>query len=234
MSRLPFSPRAEGMHRHDLCYLRRGCDFRFLCAEPGHGLSAIVAAWIADERPLVVSRQGARAEQVQLALTLPARLGRQRLACLVNREDVLLTRPPLAVGDCLPRLEMHARTVLADLDATLLASGVQLGVFGSLAWEVLSGESYRHAESDIDLICDLRSHRQLDDSLHALRVASARMTCRLDGELRFPGGDAVAWRELAACRHRPTAQVLVKGLYEVELKPVAALLDSLLAEPAHA
>ncbi|MBK7955319.1 MAG: malonate decarboxylase holo-[acyl-carrier-protein] synthase [Candidatus Accumulibacter sp.] len=171
---------------------------------------------------------------MQLALTLPQRLGRQRLACLVNREDVLLTRPPLAVGDCLPRLEIRTRAVLAELDATTQAAGARRGVFGSLAWEVLSGENYRHAESDIDLICDLRSHRQIDDSLQALRVAFARMTCRLDGELRFPGGDAVAWRELAACRHRPVGQVLIKGLYEVKLKPVAALLDSLLAEPAHA
>ena len=222
------------MHRHDLSYLRSGCHCRFLAGEPGPDLSAAVTAWIADERPLVVSRQDARAEQVQLALTLPARLGRQRMTCLVNREDMLLTRPPLAVGDCLPRLGSRTRKVLADLDATVLASGARLGVFGSLAWEVLSGESYRHAESDIDLICDLRSHRQLDDSLHALRTASTRMTCRLDGELRFPGGDAVAWRELAACRQRPAARVLVKGLYEVGLKPVAALLDSLLAEPAHA
>ncbi len=222
------------MRRHDLSYLRSGCHCRFLAGEPGPGWSAAIAAWIADERPLVVSRQGVRAGQVQLALTLPARLGRQRIACTVNREEVLLTRPPLAVGDCLPRLGSGARAVLADLDATIQASGARLGVFGSLAWEVLSGESYRHAESDIDLICDLRSHRQLDDSLHALSAASARMTCRLDGELRFPGGDAVAWRELAACCHRPATQVLVKGLYEVKLKPVAALLDRLLAEPAHA
>jgi phosphoribosyl-dephospho-CoA transferase len=101
------------------------------------------------------------------------------------------------------------------------------GVFGSLAWEALSGENYRHAESDIDLIVDVETMAQFDAMLSALQQAAGQLSCRLDGEIRFPDGNAVAWREVAANRESPAAAVLVKGPQEVALQPLQSLLDSL-------
>jgi len=218
------------MRRHDLAYLRSGCACR--CPAPGP-VNALVK-WIAAGLPLVVTRQDApQADEVQLALTLPARLGRQRLACFVKRTAVLRVRPPLPLSGCLARLDAPTRAVLVRLDAAILASGAELGIYGSLAWEALSGESYRHAASDIDLICDIESRAQLRICLAAL-AAAARHAVAIDGELRFPGGDAVAWRELLACCDQPGAQVLVKGTQAVALKRVAALLTTLREEPLHA
>jgi phosphoribosyl-dephospho-CoA transferase len=220
------------MRRHDLAYLRAGSACRHDQAAPEFA-NAIVK-WIADARPLVVTRQDApQAGEVQLALTLPAHLGRQRLACFVKRAAVLRVRPPLRLSDCLARLDAPTRTVLARLEAAILSTGAELGVYGSLAWETLSAESYRHAASDIDLICDVASREQLQACLAAL-AAAAQYDVAIDGEVRFPAGDAVAWRELLACRDRPAAQVLVKGPRAVGLKPLAALLATLHEEPLRA
>ena len=118
--------------------------------------------------------------------------------------------------------------------AQAAACSVRIGVFGSLAWEVLSGEDYRHAESDIDLIIDVDTMAQLDAMLLALQLAASQLPCRLDGEIRLPDGSAVAWREFAANRDKPTAGVLVKGPREVALLPMQSLLASLDEACSHA
>lgn len=222
------------MRRHQLAYLRSGSRFGFQCGAAAAEQVAAVADWIASGRPLVVARQVPKPAPdpatITLALTLPTRQGRQRMAGVFQRADVVEVRPALSISECLARLAEDWQPTLATLEASVLDSGAQLGVFGSLAWEALSGEAYRHAESDIDLVCDIHDWPQLETCLAALSKAAGKLPCRLDGELRFPDGDAVSWREFAAQRTRPQAQVLVKGSREVGLKTVAALLAGL-SEP---
>lgn len=222
------------MRRHDLVYLRHGSPFNFLCDAVNPELAAAVSDWIERQRPLVVSRQTRQPPSLTLALTLPARLDRQRLAATFQRQDVIAVHPALTVSACLAALPLACRHPLAMLEECILASGARLGVFGSLAWETLSGEAYRHAASDIDLICDIDSPAQLHSCLAALQQAASQFPCRLDGELRFPSGDAVAWRELAGQLALPEGQVLVKGERNVGLRSVATLLATLHEEAAYA
>jgi phosphoribosyl-dephospho-CoA transferase len=222
------------MRRHDLAYLRTGSPFGFLCGEAQPEQLAAVTDWIARQQPLVVVRQSPDPAAITLALTLPTQQGRQRMACIFRQEDMVEVRPALTVSECLDRLARDMQPTLAELEAGVLDSGAQLGVFGSLSWETLSTESYRHADSDIDLICDIRNLPQLNACLAALSSAASKLLCRLDGELRFAGGDAVAWREFAEQRANRQAQVLVKGSSEVGLKTVATLLASLTEDTPNA
>lgn len=221
------------MRRHDLVYLQPDAVFATPCSEPGDAYWQAARQWIDDGRPLVAARQPA-AGGLLLGLSLPTRLQRKRLSLSVDRSAIAAIRPPLAIADCLSRLPAGQATVLARLAAQAAAHSVRLGVYGSLAWEVLSGESYRHADSDIDLICDLEHVGQFAALLPALQQAAAKLPCRLDGELRFPGGHAVAWREIAGQLGQPGAQVLVKGEHEVGLWPLHALTATLLPELCHA
>jgi hypothetical protein len=116
----------------------------------------------------------------------------------------------------------------------LAAAGVRVGVYGSLAWEALSAEIYRHLESDVDLICDVSSFAQADASVRLLAAAAARLPCRLDGEVRFPNGCAVAWRELAVAWGNADARVLVKGNAEVGLLSLSGMLEQLEEGALHA
>lgn len=215
------------MRRHDLVYLQRDAALATPCAEAGDPCWRAARDWIAAGRPLVAARQPAGGERLLLGLSLPLAWQRKRLSITVDRSAVADISPPLPVGRCLHRLPAAQAEILRRLAAGAKACSAHLGVFGSLAWEALSGESYRHAESDIDLICDVATSAQFDAMLALLHQAAGDLPCRLDGELRFPGGQAVAWQELAAQRSQPAARVLVKGEHEVGLRPVQDLLATL-------
>lgn len=221
------------MVRHDLVYLHRDAAFRFACGAADPALTAAVQKWIEAGRPLVAARQPAGGSEVLLGLALPLAQQRRRAACLVERRAIARVAPPLAPLRCLSRLPVDQAEIMAGLEKSLAAVGVRVGVYGSLAWEALSGEAYRNGDSDIDLVCDVHSLAQYHAALEFLEAAAARLSCRLDGEVRFPDGNAVAWRELLA-HPEGIGAVLAKGPAEVRLLPVAALLDSLVPELRYA
>lgn len=222
------------MRRHDLVYLHPAADFATPCAAAGDPHWQAARDWIAAGRPLVAARQPAGGGRLLLGLGLPLAMQRKRLSIDVAPSAVAEVRPPIALAQCLPSLPLAQAEILSRLDAGAAACGIRLGVFGSLAWERVSGETYRHAESDIDLIGDVATLDQFDALLALLQQAAAELPCRLDGELRFPGGDAVAWQEIAMQRRQPSAQVLVKGEQDVALRAVQALLATLETEACHA
>jgi len=214
------------MRRHDLVYLRPDAAFTTPCAEAGSPFWLAARQWIGRGRPLVAARQPAGGGPLCLGLTLPLNQARKRLTIQAEAGQIVDIRPPLSIERCLPRLAPPTGQGLLALATAIQGSGARLGVYGSLAWESLSGESYRHAESDIDLICDVADHEQYELALAAFSSTAAHLPCRLDGELRFPNGDAVAWAELAGQPTRART-VLVKGEREVALKPLNTLLAGL-------
>jgi len=222
------------MRRHDLVYLDRDAAFETPCAATGDSSWQAARDWIAAGRPLVAARQPDGGGPLLLGLSLPLKQQRKRLTIHVDRRVVAGIDAPLSIARCCSRLPVAEADVLRRLAERAAACSASLGVFGSLAWEALSGEDYRHADSDIDLICDVATLAQLDDMLAALKSAAGELRCRLDGELRFPDGDAVAWQEFAAHRENPAALVLVKGPHEVGLRPVHALLATLKEACCHA
>lgn len=215
------------MRRHDLVYLHSEATFTTPCAEPGSPFWVAARQWIARGRPVVAARQPAGGGMLCLGLALPLHQERKRLSILAEASQIADVRAPLTVGQCMHRLPPPTGERLLALAATIWSSGARLGVYGSLAWEALSGEAYRHAESDIDLICDVADRAQYEWALAAFRDAASELPCRLDGELRFPNGDAVAWTELAARQATSERPVLVKGEREVALKPLHLLLAGL-------
>lgn len=222
------------MRRHDLVYLQRNAAFATACAASGDAYWQAARDWIAAGQPLVAARQAVGGERLLLGLSLPTALQRKRLSIEVERSAVAEIRPPVSLARGLSRLPPAQAEILHRLVSGAAANAVNVGVFGSLAWETLSGESYRHAESDIDLISDVSTPEQLDALLPMLQQAAAELTCRLDGEIRFPGGHAVAWQELAAKLGQPSGLVLVKGEQEVGLRSVQSLLESLEEACCHA
>ncbi|RIX44074.1 MAG: malonate decarboxylase holo-[acyl-carrier-protein] synthase [Rhodocyclales bacterium GT-UBC] len=215
------------MRRHDLVWLRPGAAFTTPCAESGSAAWSALADWLAAGRPLVAARQATPAGPLLLGLGLPLRLGRQRLSVQVDAAEVAEVCPPLTVGACLARVPAEQAAVLSALAEQVEACGARLGIYGSLAWEALSGEAYRHAGSDIDLICDVADRAQYGVVIEALRLAAIDFPGRLDGELRVPDGRAVAWQEILRLGCNLARPVLVKGERDVCLQPWEAVLAGL-------
>lgn len=176
---------------------------------------AILAHWRTQRLPLVVCRQRTEtpADQVCLGLPAPQQWSRRRLALSVNLS---------AITDCgvFPSLLQVAQANhwgqgALELSEALVAQGVQAQVYGSHGWQWLTGLPYLHAASDLDLslnVSDFEAASQVAQLLQA-----SQLPMRLDGEIVFSGGQAIAWRELQKLLAGQTAQVMVKDLHRVWL-----------------
>ena len=164
---------------------------------------------------------------VRLAVRLPPTQCNARITPAFPLSAVTRIQPPLSLHTCIDRLSESAQNTLKDLDQASTTLGVSLKTYGSLAWEILSGEPYRHASSDLDLLAEIEDFTQLPGILQALENAASHLSFRLDGEVRFHETHAVAWRELAQRLERPTSTVLVKTNRTVFLQTVGSLLQTL-------
>jgi phosphoribosyl-dephospho-CoA transferase len=94
-------------------------------------------------------------------------------------------------------------------------------VYGSYGWQQLTGMDYVHAKSDIDLLVEVRTVAQADQASALLCTANDAGPLRIDGELAFESGAAVAWREWLRFRSGQTEQILVKRLAGATLEDAA-------------
>jgi phosphoribosyl-dephospho-CoA transferase len=163
------------------------------------------------------SRQpGDQPGMVQLGLRLPRTSTPRSLAFCVPKSAVreasdalslaeaLLLQTPLPSGwyDTL----MHLQTDAAQL-------GLTLRIYGSLAWQCATGIHYLADNSDIDLLLAPESLEQAHAGLRLLEAVEKEGRVRLDGEMIFPDGRAVAWKELLA----NTRLVMVKNAEGIAL-----------------
>jgi phosphoribosyl-dephospho-CoA transferase len=215
--------RSVAPRRHDRVWLGRGWEGA-LAAPLAPEARAAVAAWIEAGRPLVAARRdpgapGAPAP-VALGLARPPGVAPRRVAVAVAAAAVARIAPPLRLAEALRSAPGAWRAPLSALDDAARRSGLVLRVHGSLAWQHLSGERHVGPASDVDLLVVPRDGAALSRALALLRAREGELP-RLDGEVILPGGDAVAWRELADGAER----LLVKSATAVALRPRAAVLE---------
>jgi len=233
------SPPLPPFSRHDLVWLTdagwraararaSAQDEAALLQWQQHCWPAIVRRRDADLPPALSAKSGSSGDSgdadVCLGIPLPtdpANGAKRRIALRVKRRDVARTARPLAMFSCLSaagqwKVELG---VLADR-----AANMQLRVYGSLAMQTLTGLPCFTQSSDIDVLFAPTSATQLDAGLALLANFSTRLP--LDGEIVFPGGGAVSWKEwLSAARSR--SRVLVKEMDIVRLAEPAELLTRL-------
>ena len=169
--------------------------------------------WARHRLPLVVTRQTADigdCDLIALGLPAPGRWQRRRLALHVPRSCVVRFEEFPELADVLDLLPLSER-VACDLQSGLASCHVTAHVYGSYGWQALSGLDHVRPGSDLDLWVAVRDAAHADDVAQALgRFASSRL--RLDGELMFADGTAVAWREWSQWREGHTRSVMVKRL----------------------
>ncbi|MDO8251907.1 MAG: malonate decarboxylase holo-[acyl-carrier-protein] synthase [Rhodoferax sp.] len=175
----------------------------------------ILTHWRAHSLPLVVCRQrdDARGDELCVGLPAPSQWSRRRLALRVRLDQI-------KVSGVFPTLLQVARAnrwgrAALELSLALSSSGVDARVYGSHGWQFLTGLAYLHAESDIDLslkVDDFETACQLVQQL-----AATEFPRRIDGEIVFATGEAIAWRELQKLVAGQTAQVMVKERCSIRL-----------------
>ncbi|WP_194722292.1 malonate decarboxylase holo-[acyl-carrier-protein] synthase [Noviherbaspirillum malthae] len=187
--------------------------------------------WRQADWPLIARRPDADAGSDDCCLGLamppdPATGFKRRIGLRVQRSGVRRIAAPLPVASTVDRAPQLWRTPLSRLSEQAEEAGMALHVFGSLALQTLTGRSYLTPASDIDLLFIPASARQLEEGMAMLGAAAEQLP--LDGEVVFPGGQAVAWKEWRnAAGAARGMRVLAKDMHGVRLASTAELLGSL-------
>ncbi|ALK95483.1 hypothetical protein AB595_21130 [Massilia sp. WF1] len=211
--------------RHDLAWLTpQGWDaaIQRLDGAPRE----LALAWCRRDLPAVVRRNEPDTPPDLVCLGIPAppdpHSGQKlRLGFAAGRADIARLTSAIALVDA--EAPAAWQPGLASLDIALRSAGVDCRVFGSLAMQTLTGERYLSAASDIDILLRPTSAAQLDAGL-AL-VARHAQHLPLDGEIEFPLGHAVSWKEwLIAGTQHGADRVLAKHLDAAALLRRDALL----------
>ena len=187
-------------------------------------------AWLAADRPLVVARQPCSAslsDHISVGLALPPAQGKHRISLVVAMQDIVRHTPPLRLSDAIAHAPAEWQPALAELHDAAINIGIELRVFGSLAWQALSGLNYMTEKSDIDLLWHPLSHMQLQQGIALLARWERDHGLRADGEVLFGGSSSVSWREWATLKSGDDQRVLVKRLSSAELVDASELLEML-------
>jgi len=192
-------------------------------------MHAHVAAWLAADRPLVVARQpdNIASDTIAVGLALPPAQGKRRIALRVTSQEISRHSIPMLLADALAHAPMEWQSALAALDAAAVGIDLELRVFGSLAWQALSGLPYLTPQSDIDLLWHPRSNAQLQQGIALLARWEHDSGLRADGEVLFGEHSAVSWREWATLKPDDEQRVLVKRESSAELVDTRELLEML-------
>lgn len=207
-------PSSLPLARHDLLYLSASAWLEIVAHQPDKQL----ALWPARDWPVVVRRQTGLAiaqdeNLIDVAISLPplANGDKPRLPLQIRKDDVVRHRPALALSEIIALLPSSIPSAMREL----ASANLPLAVYGSCSWQAITGLPYVQPSSDVDLLFAPSDPSQLADGLRLLQDFSQILP--LDGEIVFPGGKAVAWREWQQNDAALDQTVLVKTLNNVSL-----------------
>lgn len=145
-------------------------------------------------------------------------------------DEIVEQRAPLTLAEVIPSAPSVWREQLTSLAKVASQHQFVLQVYGSLAFQHITGNTYLHADSDIDLLLRIEHRSQLNCGLRLLAEFSQHLP--LDGEFVLPDQSALAWKEwwMLQQSHRPSnqqARVLVKDRWQVRLCTQAEVLAKL-------
>jgi len=209
----PFGPnRLAG--RHDLVFVNRNGWRALLATRDDLTIDPLAVRWPEEGWP-VIRRRAMPGEfaGVPLGLPLPPSAGKRRLSFLLQWHDISAIARPPSLSSAIGSAPRAWRPTLERLDKLALHYSADARVFGSLAWQALTGLDYLSDRSDLDLLLDVNRDIDLDGLAAAIAEIEANAPMRLDGELMREDGAAVNWREF----HAGVGDVLVKSIDGVGL-----------------
>jgi phosphoribosyl-dephospho-CoA transferase len=187
------------LRRHQLVRLKPASWSELLHARSDLAGEALLQGWADCGWPLIARRPlPGEAGGYALGLPLPPSAGKRRIAVNMRCEDIdsvaLLPRLSETIGSAPTSWEgsMQRLNLLAE------RYDIEARVFGSLAWQWLTGLTYLSPGSDLDIVWTLPQREHIGAFLADIAEIETQAPMRLDGELIRADGSGVNWRELHA------------------------------------
>ncbi len=222
---MPGSDAQYVWQRHDLLRIRPKAWGAIFAALPEHAGSDVLGCWADNGYPLIVRRYlaGESHASIPAGVPLPPYLGKQRVAVLFAAGDVDGRVASVSLRTACD----VAPPTWADTISALLSLGERYDarphVIGSLLWQWLTGLPYLTEGSDLDLLWPPSAACR--PFLQELAVIDRHSATRIDGEIVFPDGSAMNWRELHACLEGTGERsVLVKFMTGIQVQPATTIL----------
>lgn len=195
----PSHPFDTPLRRHQLVTVVPAAWDRLLSVRADLADEPLLREWVPNGWPLVVRRPlPGEGEGIPLGLPLPPWAGKRRIALQINGDDIEALMPLPALPDVFDTAPEAWKPCLRELIALALRYDVDARVFGSLAWQWLTGLNYVAPGSDVDLTWTVPRRHRIGGFLDELAALDARAPVRIDGEVLRADGAGANWRELHA------------------------------------
>lgn len=216
--------------RHNRVWLTTA-GWKLACATALAAHVKELTRWAENDWPAIIRRSESALSPNILCLGLAAppdpHTGmKTRIPFLVSTEHIVRHDVPLAIISAEKALPAAWQNDFAELAEKVTDSGLEFRVYGSAAMQAITGLSYLTPASDIDLLFYPQTKGQLLAGVALLTSYATKLP--LDGEIVFPSGRAVAWKEWVQAANNPAQpRVLAKGTFTLALASVADLCAEL-------
>jgi phosphoribosyl-dephospho-CoA transferase len=212
--------------RHDLLHVAPDVWASVLALCPPVADLPLVADWSDQGWPVIVRRRAEAEDQhlVPVGVPLPPAIGKRRVALLIPHDGVIQRSLPPSLCATARVADPGWRSTIDALLSVAARSGVEPAAFGSLLWQHLTGLAYLSPRSDLDVLWSIPADFDVHTLVCRIGEVQRDATVRIDGEIIFPDGTAVNWRELwNAYQAAEGATVLAKTMEGVQLLKIASL-----------
>lgn len=200
--------------RHDLVFVSPAGWRAVLDSRGDLAIDALVARWPKKGWPAIRRRAlPCEASGLALGLPLPPSAGKKRISLMVDIDHVASVARPPPLRQARAYAPRNWWPTLDRLDRLAFRHSVDARVFGSLAWQSLTGLDYVTGRSDLDVLFEFQGETDLDCFVADLAAIETDAPMRIDGELMGADGAAVNWREF----HGGASELLVKSIERVFL-----------------
>ena len=216
----------EMWRRHDLLHAAPDAWASVLAVCPPLADLPLLGEWADRGWPVIVRRRGEADNRhlVPVGVPLPPAAGKHRVALLFPPEGVQQRSRPSLLDATARAAAPNWRSTIDALVALGARSGVEPAAFGSLLWQHLTGLAYLTPHSDLDVLWPIPANFDVHSLICGIAQVQRDAPLRIDGEIIFPDGSAVNWRELwGAHQAADGATVLAKTMESVQLLDVASL-----------
>jgi phosphoribosyl-dephospho-CoA transferase len=186
----------------------------------------LLEAWADRGWPVIVRRraEGEDRAMVPVGVPLPPAAGKRRVALVLPPVGILQHSSPPLLRTAARVADPGWRSTIASLLTLGTRTGVEPSAFGSLLWEHLTGLAYLSPHSDLDVLWLVPADFDVLSLVFNIAEVQREAPLRIDGEVIFPDGSAVNWRELwNAHRAADRTMVLAKTMESVRLLDIAFL-----------